>query len=89
MELYKYINSNRIEKFNADFIVLNERIKTNPTEADIKAIGYKAVVEDAMPEYDEQTQYVEAYYTDGDTITKKYRVVAIPDEVFEDDIPTE
>ena len=89
MELYKFINENRVEKFKGDFIVVNERIRTNPTEADIRGIGYKDLVEDDIPTYDEEKQYLEAYYSDGDVITKKYRVVDIPDEVPEYELPTE
>ena len=42
----------------------------NPTEEQIKNAGYKEVVQDeTIPEYDENTHYLEQRYIDGTVIT--------------------
>lgn len=66
MELYKLENG-RLKKYNGGFVVLNNRIYTNPTEETIRKAGYKDVVYSDMPEYDEETQYLAEVYTEDDT----------------------
>lgn len=58
----------------------------NPTEEQIKNAGYKEVVQDeTIPEYDENTHYLEQRYIDGDVITIAYVAVeyVLPEEVME------
>lgn len=82
MELYRLENG-MLKKFKGGFVVLDNRIYTNPTEDTVRKAGYKDVVYDAMPEYDEETQYLQEVYTEDDaTITVHY-------EVKEIEMPTE
>lgn len=77
MELYKLENGT-LKKFNGGFVVLNNRIYTNPTEETIRKAGYKSVVYSDMPEYDEETQYLAEVYTEDDTtIYVEYEVKGI------------
>ena len=58
----------------------------NPTEEQIKNAGYKEVVQDeTIPEYDENTHYLEQRYIDGDVITIGYVAVeyVLPEEIME------
>ena len=74
MKLYKLENDMLI-KYHGGFVVLNNRIYTNPTEETIRKAGYKNVVYSDMPEYDIETQYlVEAYTEDDTTIQVGYEV---------------
>lgn len=67
MELYKFINENEIQKYKGGFVVLDNRIYTNPTEETIKAAGYKELLEVPFPEYDEASQYIETKYLENPT----------------------
>ena len=66
MKLYKLENDMLI-KYHGGFVVLNNRIYTNPTEETIRKAGYKNVVYSDMPEYDIETQYLVEVYTEDDT----------------------
>lgn len=88
MELYRLENG-MLKKFKGGFVVLNNRIYTNPTEETVRKAGYKDVVYDTMPEYDEETQYLQEVYTEDDTaITVHYEVkdIEIPKEGEMNDI---
>ena len=79
MELYKLENGT-LKKYNGGFVVLNNRIYTNPTEETVRLAGYKDLVYNEMPEYDEETQYLNEVYTEDDTtIYVSYEVVDIPE----------
>ena len=75
--LYKFINENEIKPYKNGFVVIDNRIYTNPTEETIRKAGYKELIETEMPEYDEQTQYLQTKYKDGDIITTVYEVCNI------------
>ena len=79
--LYKFISENEIKPYKNGFVVIDNRIYTNPTEETVRKAGYKELVESDMPEYDEQTQYVQTKYKDDDVITVVYEVCDI--EVIE------
>lgn len=88
MELYK-LESGTLKKYNGGFVVLNNRIYTNPTEETVRKVGYKDVVYDTMPEYDEATQYLAEVYTEDDTtyyVSYEVKDIEIP-EILE--IPAE
>ena len=75
MELYKFINENKVEKYKSGFVVLDNRIYTNPTEDTLKRAGYKPLVSAEAPEYDESMQYiVKTYAENEDCITEAYEV---------------
>ena len=77
MELYRLENG-LLKKFKGGFVVLNNRIYTNPTEGTVRKVGYKDVEYDTMPEYDEATQYLAEVYTEDETtIHVSYEVVDI------------
>lgn len=58
MELYK-LKDNKLVKFNGGFVVFDNRVYTNPTEEIIRKAGYKDLVYDEEPVYDESTHYLE------------------------------
>lgn len=90
MELYKLENG-MLKKFKGGFVVLDNRIYTNPTEETVRKAGYKDVVYGDMPEYDEETQYLTEVYTESETesaILVSYEVkdIEIPEGVETNDI---
>ena len=69
MNLYKLENG-RLIQYNGESIKL---YIANPTEEQLRFVGYKEMVEDEVPSYDEETQYVEEIYTETETeIYKSY-----------------
>ena len=81
MELYKLENG-MLKKFKGGFVVLDNRIYTNPTAGTVRKVGYKDVVYDTMPEYDEATQYLAEVYTEDDTtyyVSYEVRDIEIPE----------
>lgn len=81
MELYKFISETEIKKYKGGFVVLDNRIYTNPTEETIKKAGYKELAETPLPEYNPETEYVETTYADNeDFITVVYTVKKIEQE---------
>ena len=81
MELYKLENG-MLKKFKGGFVVLNNRIHTNPTEETVRKVGYKDVVFADEPEYDEATQYLAEVYTEDDTtyyVSYEVRDIEIPE----------
>ena len=66
MELYRLENG-MLKKFKGGFVVLNNRIYTNPTEETVRKAGYKDLVYSDEPEYNVETQYLSEVYTEDDT----------------------
>ena len=88
MELYRLENG-MLKKFKGDFVILDNRIHTNPTEETVRKVGYKDAVYADKPEYDEATQYLKPVYIEGDTtyyVSYEVKDIEIP-EILE--IPTE
>ena len=75
MSLYIYVNENTIKKYNGGFVVLKNRIYTNPKADIVAAAGYKALAEVELPEINAETQYIVTTYQDGEVITPVYTVV--------------
>ena len=77
---YLFINENQIEPYNGEILkryVGNKLVKAiaNPTEQDLKEFGYMELVKSEIPEYEEETQYLEySYYIENDKIYEKYEV---------------
>ena len=79
MELYKLENG-ILKKYNGGFVVYDNRIYTNPKEETVRLAGYKDLVYNEMPEYNEETQYLNEVYTEEETtIHVSYEVVDIPE----------
>ncbi|MBQ4156058.1 MAG: hypothetical protein IJD90_04565, partial [Clostridia bacterium] len=58
---------------------------SNPTEEQLKFAGYKEIVEDEVPTYDEETQYIEEVFTETENeIHKSYVVKNINVEITND-----
>lgn len=83
---YKFINEHEIKPYKNGFIILDNKIYTNPKEETLLKAGYKELVIEDEPEYDMETQYVEPKYIDGDdVITQSWEIkdIEIPaDEVI-------
>ncbi len=77
--LYKFINENEIQQYNGGFVVLDNRIYTNPTEEVIKNAGYKELVETERPSVDPEKEFLSFKYQDGDVIKKVWSVKELPD----------
>lgn len=71
MKLYKLENGQPIA-YNGKPIKLHI---SNPTEEQLKFAGYKEIVEDEVPSYDEETQYIEEVYTETETEIRKSYVI--------------
>ena len=84
--LYKFINENQIKPYKGGFVVLDNKIYTNPKEETLKKAGYKKLAEVEKPEYDEQTQYLKTTYKDGEVITTVYEVcdIVVPETIGEE-----
>lgn len=74
--MYIFINENEIMSYSGEILkryVGNRLVKTiaNPTDDDLKEFGYLPLVEDEMPEYNMETQYlIEKYELKDDCIHK-------------------
>ena len=55
------------------------KVISNPTERDLVEFGYKPLIKEQIPTYDEETEYVERTYLDEvDRIVEHYEVKPIP-----------
>lgn len=77
--LYKFINETRVQKCPKNGIVEGRAISNLPRYFEIHPElaaqeGYKPLVSDDVPPHDENTQFVVAYYEDGETITRHWKV---------------
>ena len=77
---YLFINEQRIDPYNGEILkryVGNKLVKaiSNPTDEDLKEFGYMELVKSEVPEYEEETQYLEySYYVENDKIYEKCKV---------------
>jgi len=53
---------------------------TNPTEEKLKELGYKEIGYTEKPTFNKEEEKLQEVYTDGETITVSYEVVALTDE---------
>ena len=74
MELYKFINENEVQKYKGGFVVIDNRIYTNPTEEKIRRAGFKELIDSPVPEINPENEYIQITYTDGEKITAVYMV---------------
>ena len=77
---YLFINEQRIELYNGEILkrfVGNKLVKviSNPTDEDLKEFMYMELIKSEVPEYDEETQYLEySYYVENNKIYEKCEV---------------
>ena len=71
MNLYKLENGQPVQ-YNGESIKL---YIANPTEEQLKFVGYKEMIEDEVPEYNEETQYIEEVYTETEAEIRKSYVI--------------
>lgn len=83
MVLYKLLNENEIQKYKGGFVVVDNRIYTNPTEETVRKAGFKELADGPVPEINPAEEYIERTYTDGDKITAVYTAKKL--EVTEDE----
>ena len=87
MKYYRYISETQVEEYDKKYVVVDEKQISHPSAETLLKAGIKPLVEGPMPEYDENTQYLERYYEDGETeITRQYRVCDYPEEVIDDEV---
>lgn len=73
MELYKFINKYKVEKFKKGFVIIGNRIYSNPSEETLRIAGYKKLVASDVPDYDQEKYYMDTIYTDcGDYISMDF-----------------
>ena len=79
-----FINEKEV-KILGKFVEYEDRIYTNPEKGYpeiLQALGYKELVEAEIPEYNEETQYIEPLYVEnGQKIIEKWEVKEIPEEI--------
>ena len=76
--LAKYINTKRIERYKGYVIIDGITYANNETKA--KEVGFKELRIDEQPTYDEQTEWLDYEYEDGEVITQKWVVMPIENE---------
>ena len=87
MKFYQFINEHNIKKYTKKYVIVDGKQISHPSAETLLKKDIKPLVEGPTPEYDENTQYLERYYEDGETeITRQYRVCDIPDEVIDDEV---
>lgn len=64
---YKFINENEVKPYKNGFIILDNKIYTNPKEETLLKAGFKEMVIEDEPEYNPETQYIVPVYTETDT----------------------
>ena len=79
-----FINEKEV-KILGKFVEYEDRIYTNPEKGYpeiVNVLGYKELVEEEQPEYNEETQYLEPIYEEkNDKIIKKWGVKEISEEI--------
>lgn len=87
MKYYQFIDGRNVEEYTKKYVIVDGKQISHPSAETLLKAGIKPLVEGPMPECDENTQYLERYYEDGETeITRQYRVCDIPDEVIDDEV---
>ena len=81
-----FINEKEV-KILGKFVEYEDRIYTNPEKGYpeiVNVLGYKELVEEEQPKYNEETQYLEHLYVEQeDKIIKKWEVKEIPEHLEE------
>ena len=86
MELFKFISETEIKKYKGGFVVIDNRIYTNPTEETVRKAGYKELMEADIPKYDEATQYIETKYLENPTTILPMHTVKQIEDITESEV---
>ncbi len=79
--MYKYIDKNTVEQAKP-YVIVGDKVITNPPVEMLAERGYKPMVYDDEPIYNEDTEYLLPIYTDTeDYILQGYEVVSMNMEV--------
>lgn len=80
--LVKYIDRDRIKKADKYEILFYGDIQViNPTNEDFIKAGYKELVEEDRPSYNEETEVINPYYEEKNNfILKEWEILEIPEE---------
>ena len=80
--IVKYIDRNKVKKADKYEILTYGDIQViNPTDEDFIRAGYKELIQEEEPIYDEETQYIFPYYVEKkDRIEMNWDVFEIPEE---------
>lgn len=88
--MYLFISEDEIQAYKGEVLkryIGAKLVKTisNPTDEDLKEFGYRPLENTAeVPEYNTETQYVSAKYTETeDKIIQTYVVHDYPEEAFD------
>ena len=76
--LAKYIDTKRIERYRGYVIIDGITYANNIDKA--KEVGFKDLVIEEQPTFDEQTEWLDYEYEDGEVITQKWVVMPIGEE---------
>ena len=87
---YKFISQNNIEEYKKPYVYVDGLQISYPSKEVLLMAEIKPLVIESVPEHNEETQFVKAYYVDGeDVITQKWNVYDIPAEEVIDDESTD
>ena len=79
--MYKFISEYRIEEYSKPYVYVDGLQISHPSAEVLLMAGIKPLVVEDAPQCDDSTQYLEAYYVDGETeITQKFDVCVMPTE---------
>ena len=73
--LAKFKNKKQIERYKGYVIIDGITYANNEEKA--REVGFKDLVVDEQPTYDEQTEWLDYEYEDGEVITQKWVVMPI------------
>ena len=76
--LAKYKNNKQIERYRG-YVIIDDITYAN-NEEKAREVGFKDLVVDEQPTYDEQTEWLDYEYEDGEVITQKWVVMPIGEE---------
>lgn len=87
MKFYKFISEHYIEEYTKPYVYVDSLQISYPSKEVLLMAGIKPLVVEEVPAHNEETQYAEFYYVDGESeITQKWNVYDYPeDEVIDDE----
>lgn len=88
MKLYKLVDG-KPKQYNGGFVVLDNRIYTNPLDEIIKQAGYKPMIIDEEPIYDFEICYLEKIYEDTEEAILVHwdiKIIEPIEEIEEDEL---